>query len=170
MIIGIAGYAQTGKDTAATALIDLGFKRHAFADRLKDEVNWMLEAVGHVIDTHKEDEKKSWRDFLVFWGAKMRKIRPDYWVEHLHKSISTKDVVITDVRYLNEVNWILNQGGTIIRLHRPGVTAANEEERMSFMIIDQAILHSVINIDNEGTIEDLHSKIKALDFLKPAAI
>ena len=173
MIIGIAGYAQTGKDTAAKALV--GFTRYAFADILKDEVNDMLYAVGVSDNTHNDEQKKFWRDFLVFWGAKRRKMQADYWISELNKALiisrhRIKNVVITDVRYLNEVNWILDQGGKIIRLHRPGVSAANEEERLSFMIIDQAVLHSVTNIDNDGAIEDLHDKIKSLDFLKPPKI
>ena len=172
MIIGLAGYAQTGKDTAAKALFSMSFTRFAFADILKDEVNDMLYAVGIADDTHNEEQKKFWRDFLVFWGRKRRQIQADYWITQLEKEIRLnnhrcKDVVITDVRYLNEVNWILESGGQIIRLHRPGFNAANEEERLSFMVIDQAILHSVTNVDNDGSIEDLHNKIKSLDFLNP---
>ena len=39
MLIGFTGKAGSGKDTAAKALIDIGWKRFAFADELKNTVN-----------------------------------------------------------------------------------------------------------------------------------
>ena len=39
MIIGFTGVKQSGKDTAASFLVDeLGFERHGFADKLKEAV------------------------------------------------------------------------------------------------------------------------------------
>jgi dephospho-CoA kinase len=36
MIVGISGYARSGKDEAAKALVEMGFERRAFADKLRE--------------------------------------------------------------------------------------------------------------------------------------
>lgn len=164
MIIGLAGYAQVGKDTAAKVLIEQGFSRFAFADILKREVNDMLSAVGIADNVHNEERKKFWRDMLVFWGAKRRAISRDYWVTQLEESIRNwnlvgHDIVITDVRYLNEVKWIQEQGGKVIWIHRPEYPPANDEESLSFYAIRQQAT-DITHLDNDGTIEELHNKIK----------
>ena len=46
MIIGLSGYARSGKDTVAETLVnEYGFKRVAFADKIKD----LLYTMGDVI-------------------------------------------------------------------------------------------------------------------------
>ena len=176
MIIGLAGYAQVGKDTAAKALIDRGFTRFAFGDILKREVNDMLYAVGITDNVYNEEKKKFWRDFLVFWGAKRRAISKDYLITQIDQDINLRNdnlvnrgVVITDVRYLNEVKWIQERGGKVIWIHRPEYPPANKEEILSFYAIRQQAT-DIIDLDNNGTIEELHNKIKSLDFLNPQGI
>jgi len=50
MIIGLSGYAQSGKDTVAEVLVDnYGFTRVAFADKIREylyEVNPLVQVVG----------------------------------------------------------------------------------------------------------------------------
>ena len=174
MLIGLAGYAQVGKDTAAEALIEQGFTRFAFADTLKREVNDMLRAVGFNVNFNEIEDKRFWRDLLVFWGAKRRAISKDYWITQLEQDIHLRelvehDIVITDVRYMNEVEWVQEQGGKVIWIHRPGYYPANEEENMSFNVIRQRA-RNIINLDNNGTIEELHNNIKSLDIVAPQGI
>ena len=171
MIIGLAGYAQVGKDTAAQALIKQGFTRFAFADILKREVNDMLRAVEIRDDVHDEEQKKFWRDLLVFWGAKRRSISKDYWITQLEQDIQLQelvehDIVITDVRYMNEVEWVQEQGGKVIWIHRPGYCPVNGEENMSFNVIRRRA-RDITHINNNGTIEELHNNIKSLDIVAP---
>ena len=66
-----------GKDTAAQALIEQGFTRFAFADILKREVNDMLYVAGFNANFNEIEDKRFWRDLLVFWGAKRRAISKD---------------------------------------------------------------------------------------------
>ena len=158
-----------GKDTAAEALIDRGFTRFAFADILKQEVNDMLSAVGVTDNVHNEEQKKFWRDLLVFWGRKRRQINKDYWITQLERDMDfhpkrNRRAVISDVRYMNEVNWVQEQGGKVIWIHRPGYQPTNEEENMSFDVIRQQAW-DIINLDNNGTIEELHKKV--LDIVAP---
>lgn len=143
MIIGLCGYARAGKDTAADALVEArGFRKVAFADSLKRDVTMMLNAAGICVDFENPEQKEEWRDLLVFWGRKMRQKDPDYWIKRLifeckKKHIGLDEaVVIPDVRYLNEANWVTGHGGSIFMVDRPGVGPANEEEQMSIEQID----------------------------------
>ena len=74
--------------------------------------------------------------------------------------------MITDVRYINEVNWVQEQGGKVIWIHRPGYYPVNEEENLSFNVIRRRAT-DITHIDNNSTIEDLHNKIKSLDIKNP---
>ena len=55
MIIGLTGYARSGKDTVAKILVDnYGYKRIAFADKIREllvEINPILEN-GHLSLIH----------------------------------------------------------------------------------------------------------------------
>jgi hypothetical protein len=54
---------------------------------------------------------------------------PDYWVRRLDpaaasaRTIGCRALVITDVRYLNEVEWLRRNGGVLWRVERPGLRA-----------------------------------------------
>ena len=159
MIIGLCGYAQTGKDSLYLMVQDK-FKRFAFADLLKGEVISMLERVGINADFGSAEEKTFWRDMLVFWGRKQRQIDPDYWVDKVlcasdfEQVFHDNDVIITDVRYQNEVNKIMELGGQVIRIRRPDFEANNEEELTTISIIDRKHPELPVLV-NDGSMEKL---------------
>ena len=76
------------------------------------------------------------RSLLVEYGRTCRKYRPSYWVERLERDIDKcpcgGPFLITDVRYLNEVKWIIDRGGQVVYIGRAGFSAANQEELRSF--------------------------------------
>ena len=115
MILGLCGYARVGKDTLCEQLQN--FQRVAFADILKLQVKQMLKVCGIEADLWGED-KEQWLDMLVFWGRKMRSRERDYWIKQLYtrhaEAIQNDRVCITDVRYLNEANWVREHGGLVI--------------------------------------------------------
>jgi hypothetical protein len=155
-IIGLCGYARTGKDTMAAAVTcePLSFMRFAFADELKSDVSEaMLHALiasgQHVdsIDVSRvmSGQKEKIRPMLVGWGAGMRAVDSDHWIKRLTRIIHARTLfpcdsqygklprltsrcVITDVRYLNEADWVRSLGGIVVWIERPGVFAANDEE------------------------------------------
>jgi hypothetical protein len=133
MIIGITGLAQSGKDTAATYFIEhYGFKRKAFADKLKEfcylinpELHEAVDAVGW------EAAKKIpvYRRFLQDAGHNARIVfGSDFWVDQVLEKRDegyTDNIVVTDMRYPNEferVNWL---NGWTIRITRPGLKLIN---------------------------------------------
>ena len=71
-LIGICGFARSGKDTAASMLMMRGFTRIAFADVLKDEVCRTFGLTREGL----ERDKEMWRPLLVEWGRGRRRGRP----------------------------------------------------------------------------------------------
>lgn len=173
MIIGLTGYAQSGKDTVANYLVKQhGFTRIAFADKIRDmlyEMNPIVngEPLQITVDVEGWDKAKqrpSIRLLLQNLGVAARKhIDEDIWINSaLLSSDLNKDIVITDVRFLNEADRILfyskmtGQTAEIWRIERPGVTAVNghvSEHDMANYEVDQVFI-------NNGSIEDLEQSIK----------
>ena len=90
MLIGIMGYARSGKNTFATLLSKIvGEGRTvtelSFAAKLKSELCTMLRAVG--VDTSDIflSKKELWRPMMVAWGKQRRTIYPNYWVDPVIK-------------------------------------------------------------------------------------
>lgn len=159
-IIGLCGYAQVGKDTAAANMP--GWTRFAFADALKADLAPMLSDIG--CDLDKPLDKAKARPLLVAWGATARAFQPNYWIERLFRALDfarlnaeIPRVVITDVRYSNEVKAILDCGGKVVRIHRPGYGPANSEEHTSFFKIESD--HDLPEVMNGGTPEELGRKV-----------
>jgi hypothetical protein len=119
-IIGLCGYARSGKDTAAEGLIEIGWTRVALADPLKR----VALAIGW--DGEKDEPG---RVLLQNLGQAVREhIAPDAWITALLTAAERVhgDVVVTDVRYPNEAAAIRDQGGYLVQIVRPGVGPANE--------------------------------------------
>ena len=139
MIIGICGLIGSGKGTVADILVDQGFKKVSFADKLKDGVStifgWdraMLEG-----DT---DESRTWREQRDnFWSAEtemevtprlvlqlfgtdcMRNGFDDgVWVSLLKKTIleNPGNYVVPDVRFENEIAMLRDIGGEVWEVQR----------------------------------------------------
>lgn len=132
-IIALTGYAGVGKDTIAECLIDQGWHRLAFADRLK-EMAWDIDPVVDWDEfglpvymqtyAHEETPEVSMelakkysafgRSFLQNLGQAVRDhVGEDTWVEILEREMvyerrlsKTEKFVITDLRYPNEAKWL----------------------------------------------------------------
>ena len=135
MIIGICGLIGSGKGTVADILVEQGFKKVSFADKLKDGVStifgWdraMLEGDTDESRTWREQRDDFWSDetkmevtprlVLQLFGTDcMRNGFDDgVWVSLLKKTILDnleQNYVIPDVRFENEINMIRDIGGEI---------------------------------------------------------
>ncbi len=181
MIIGLSGYARSGKDTVADMLP--GFTKVAFADPLRalaydlDPTVLVRETDYDSYQALVDDRGYDWvkdntnaRDFLVALGKGMRKhIHPDIWVTLALTKVAAlvdagRNVVITDVRYPNEAQRIKELGGQVWRIVRPGVEAANEEELRTIQEIDDTGVDWYVQ--NEGELEELRSVVENLLGLK----
>lgn len=137
-LVGLVGYAQSGKDTFAKYL---GYQRIAFADTLKDlaidsgprfsydtgEEYTLGEIVAQSGWEFAKAEVHGVREFLQDLGIAVREhIGPDTWVNAAFRrwdpSVPT---VFTDVRFPNEIAAIRERGGIIIRIDRVGNEPVN---------------------------------------------
>lgn len=121
-IIGLMGRRGSGKDTIAKAAqkLDDSVVRLAFGDGVKHEV---AEAIGHS-HVYLEEHKEQLRPLLQAWGTEYRRnlCDPHHWIKSLAKRLNGVDsesiVLITDVRFQNEVDFIREQGGVVVRVVR----------------------------------------------------
>ena len=141
MIIGVAGFIGSGKDTIADYLITFkGFKRMSYAGPLKDAVasifNWDRELLEGTTKYSREwrDTVDTWwaerldikhltpRWVLQQWGTEVgrRAFHDDIWIASVENQLRTiKDnIVISDCRFPNELRSIKNAGGITIRVTR----------------------------------------------------
>lgn len=136
-IIGISGYARSGKDTLAQYLIERGYEHRAFAAPLKGMLAALDPTLGgsrgrlsaHLTTVGWEGVKQldEARRLLQRLGteAGRKHLGEDVWVERLFRTPSAGRIVISDVRFPNEADAIRERGGIIVRVARPGVSAVN---------------------------------------------
>jgi len=143
MLIGITGYAQHGKDSSGDVLVkEYGFTKYAFANQLKElalEINPYVDSeyttrlYQLVQDQGWEEAKKNpeVRRFLQVLGTSVRDIvGEDAWIRALVTQMTADGnwdrqgpgygaaVVITDVRFPNEAEFIHKFGGELWRVKR----------------------------------------------------
>jgi len=176
MIIGLTGYAQSGKDTVANVLVErYGFTRIAFADKIREflyETNPMYDSiVGEPLFVKAKVDRDGWeeakkspqiRRLLQNSGVAARNLfGPNFWVNEAMKTMLNDprpdmSYVITDVRFLNEADMIKANNGQIWRVKRLGVDPVNahvSETQMDGYPVDQIFI-------NNSTLDDLEVLIK----------
>jgi hypothetical protein len=164
MIIGISGYAQSGKDEIAKIAATYGFERAAFADTLREALLALNPLIGVGVRV---------KDFvgLVGW-EKAKRTSPELrmllqrigteagreifgeniWVDRtLDKLDPTKNYIITDVRYKNEADAIRDLGGQLWRVKRPGTGPVNNHKSE----VDLDGYNFDFLIKNDGDLENL---------------
>jgi hypothetical protein len=168
LIIGFAGKARSGKDTAGKYLVDnYQFVHYSFAKPLKEGAKAMFNLTDEQID-NKEKVIETWgkspRELYQLLGTDVaRSIDTDVWIknaEMFRKSIGGFSLVVTDVRFANEAKWIRDNGGVVVFLESKtrGIhehTGHSSENGLSGEDVD-------IIIENDGTIEALHQKIEEM--------
>lgn len=132
MIIGLAGFKRTGKDTFAS-YFPSNFTRIAFAEPLKQAAAIIYDVPITVFeDELKDATNEKWgithRDMLINVSQKMREVEPDHWVRLMASRILNvfmqgpdQHILITDVRQLNELQMIEHLGGAVYLVQRKGV-------------------------------------------------
>lgn len=180
MILGLSGYARSGKDTAAEGLELFGFTRVSFADKLREFIlllNPIVDVeygvsrvrVRDVIEEHGWDGYKSSkhgnevRELLQRLGTECGRelIDDDIWVNpviNLYKNNEVARLVIPDVRFPNEAKAIKKAGGYVVRIHRPGVLPANGHK--SEVALDDWPFDAVL--DNDSTVDELRRRVANL--------
>lgn len=129
-IVGIAGYTESGKNTAAVPLIAYGFVEHRFKTAILDfcrELNallpdgrrWtpVLDEVGY---EDAKDTVPGFNEVIQDVGlAARRALNADVWADAAMRELEPQ-VVFTDCRFPNEAQAIVDRGGVVVRITRPG--------------------------------------------------
>lgn len=175
MIIAFGHRSRVGKDTAAELLKTMlcmskkyprGVRKLAFAKPLKDAVHIIHGHLGikpgEHYERHPEDRKikvngdKDVVDYWVALGQAVRTYSPTAWLDAALAMRHGVDVLIlTDMRFLNEMLAVRALGGTCIRVERN-----IEERRASDHELEGVPLDA--HIQNDGTLADLHLMVEAL--------
>ncbi|WP_422759252.1 hypothetical protein [Paenarthrobacter sp. C1] len=93
----------------------------------------------------------------------------DIWVQLLARRVAEERpaaVVVTDVRFNDEAAWITDNGGTIIEITRPGISAVNGH--VSEAGIDRKYIGHTVS--NGGTIDELADALDDVLKLTPAVL
>lgn len=178
-LIGLGWQKQAGKDTAAQALVDRGWVRLAFADAIKQ----MACTIDPIVGINHRDEplrlvnavdEMGWelakdlyevRRFLQELGVSARKtIDPMVWVDVVMRQAYTllfdkhKKVVITDVRFPNEVEQIREAGGKLIHIDRPMIQHLDPAQLhpSETSLRPEDFDHTIVNT---GSVESLHGRL-----------
>ena len=128
-LIGIAGAKRAGKSTLAQGLaLVTGLPEESFAAPLREFVARITGMTARELDARKE-EPLDWLDGVTprqmmqtvgtEWGRQM--IHPEIWLRSLFARIPPQGAIISDVRFPNEAQAILDRGGIVFRVNRPGL-------------------------------------------------
>jgi len=171
-----------------------GFKKLSFASALKDILSiifgWSRNKLEGITKEDREwrEQVDPWwskilempdltpRFALQHFGTELFRNHwhPDIWVKVVEKQLENyKNVVITDCRFENEINMLIRYGAKIIHIHRNMPKWFNEykiginsEEAKQIHPSEKEWIRCYYDheVDNNGTIEDLHKQIKHILF------
>lgn len=142
MIIGLSGYARSGKDTISGMLMGIhGYRRVAFADTIRNLLFAMDPLVMHeetpfrlqdIVDSKGWEAAKTEypeiRRLLQDLGVGARGLlEDDIWITAALKGFNKEDkIVVADVRFKNEAACIKGLGGQVWRINRIDTGPAND--------------------------------------------
>ena len=196
MIIAISGLIGSGKDTVADYLVNIHeYRRESFAGNLK---NAMCEIFGWDRDMVEGRSKSSreWREQVDEWWAErlnMPHLTPrwilqhvgtdvirghfhdDMWLASLENKLrkTDDDIVISDVRFKNEVKMLKDLGAVCVEVTRgdrpawyqyavDGDTKKLETLKVHRSEYDWVGTEFDATLDNNGTLDDLYKQVEKL--------
>ena len=168
MVIGFAGKARSGKDTAAKYICDtFNCLHYSFAKPIKESIKIMFQLTDEQ-ERNKEVAIEPWgispRIMYQRIGTEVgRSLDPNIWVKNAElftKKHPGRTVVISDVRFSNEALWIRNKGGVVIHISRDKALRIHEHNHASEHGMDEKDYD--LTIHNNGTLDELHEKLYSL--------
>lgn len=177
LLVGIVGRAGVGKTTVSEYLQAAHqFEAHALADPIKTMLHALFVDIGvdyaHLFDADKKHlpipelggitARRLMQTLGTDWGLDM--ISPDLWTRAADLVLGLPlapvhdRIVISDVRFQREADWLRAHGGRLVRLTRqkaqhPG--RHRSEAEADGIAVDAEIA-------NDGPLEDLYGELEVL--------
>lgn len=181
-VIGIHGFARSGKDTIADYLVDKTlfrpstgemesdhlYKKYSFADPLKEAVSMLFNIP--LNDLYEGDREK----VLPKWGLSIRQILQrfgtesmrnvfgeDFWLKKAQSQVDNLEdditLIIPDVRFGNEADFC-RENGILIHVVRPDADGkvGDVGHASEGGIIPEEDDHLIFN---EGSLEELYTEV-----------
>lgn len=137
-IVGITGLIGSGKDSFSKEFIDAGYYKISFADTLKDAVSVIFGWDREMLSGSTPESRIQRETVDEYWSSKLKfDVTPRWvlqnlgtdvirhyfndniWVYSAERKILDHDkVIITDCRFMNEIDMIRENKGTIIEVQR----------------------------------------------------
>ena len=153
MKICISGRFGTGKDTIADYIVnEYGYEKKAFAD----DMRLFLGSYMGVTKEHKH-----YRKIMQMFGTDIVRnlVDEEFWLNRLLEQIKHPLIVVSDARFINEVEGLKKQGFTIIRVvsdksrrEQIGTNHRSETELDDYNLWDYVI-------ENNDSLEDLYKQV-----------
>lgn len=173
MIIGLGFKARAGKDTVAAQLVnDYAFAQESFAYPLKEYIGRQICGFNdkQLYGAWKETPDSEWgmtpRQMLQLIGtdALRKVVHDDFWVIPMKRKLkehirNDRHVVISDVRFLNEISMIRSMGGSVVRVNREHPDKITGFDKHSSEFELETYDAWDYSITNNGTLEELYSKV-----------
>ena len=189
-LIGIHGHAHSGKDTVKDFIIDNFKNHYAIAlaDPLKEAaaIAFGIPEDWFHSQELKAEVHPNWdvspREIAQFFGTELfrdniHKLLPgvgnNFWITRLNLRLTNQylpdnegefdandTVVIPDIRFQNEYDWVIDNGGIIIHLTRDGadgivgLTNHSSEQKINLHCKERTF-----TCENNSSLSDLHRKI-----------
>lgn len=191
ILLAMYGRARSGKDTAADYLAQqLGLYKYAFAEPLKTMLKSVFGDHFHEGDRSGicPETGKSYREMMqtlgTEWGRDM--MTQDVWINlvqkkwdwvkdgcphethlgrisnlHLGKEQVTQGMILSDLRFDSEAEWVRSQGGIVIQIERgepgrsPGILGHQSEAGVDSKLVD-------LLVSNEGSLKELHELLDSI--------
>ena len=174
ILIGLAGRARVGKDTVARYLAaHLTLLSYAFADPLKQALANMFHLTAAQLEGSEKEQQLSWLDksprqlmqlLGTEWGRDL--IHPRLWLLLAEQNLqllaehdqAMQGVVIRDVRFDNEADWVRSKGGVILDITRPlpeSIAPHLSEAGVTQRPEDLALV-------NDGTLDQLYDELEGV--------
>lgn len=179
-ILGLSGYARSGKDTVADVLVSQGWQRISFADKLRD----FLYALDPIVEIGVNGEYIRLREVIDHFGwdgykdtPYVTEIRPllqrlgteagrtvlwdSIWIDAAFAGLDNDGkYVIADARFPNEAEAVVARGGRVIRIERKGngpATLPDGSVHSSETSLDDWEFDAVL--ENNGTLDEFLEKV-----------
>jgi len=182
MLIGLTGYSGSGKDTLALhAIHNYEFERKAFADPNKEITGIIFgynyeQLYGNLKDTVDPRYGVAPRYHMQKVGTELlRNALTDIFPESFNHDtfikimknhlIDNKNIVITDVRFLNEAKFIKENNGIIIKIIRPSINT-NDAKYIHASEIEINSIEADYTITNDSDVKSLYDKFDQIMYLE----